>query len=96
MLCKHLQPLEEEIISKGIKELSRGQVWQKNCREWVYFDCYFDVPSIQKRMTLDECVVFHEHLGTHDGQEAGLECTQCHDAIMGHHLEYAKGKFSYR
>ena len=95
MLCKHLQPLEQEILSKHVKELSRGKPWTKNCREWVYFDCYFDVPSIQKRMSLPDCVKYHELLGTHDGQEAGFECTKCKDAIMGHHKAYSEGKMVY-
>ncbi len=95
MLCKHLRPLEEEILSKHVKELYRGKPWTKNCREWVYFDCYFDIPSIKKRLNLPDCVKFHELLGTHDGQEAGLECTLCKDAIMGHHKSYAKGKRVY-
>jgi hypothetical protein len=40
---------------------------------------------------MDESVLkIHAHLGTHDGQEYGLVCEQCHDAIMGLHPEYAK------
>jgi hypothetical protein len=49
MLCEHLQPLEKEILEAGIKETFRGEAWTKNCREWVYFDCYLDRESIKKR-----------------------------------------------
>ena len=33
----------------------------------------------------------HEHLGTHDGQEAGFVCSKCHDGIMGIHKSLIKG-----
>ena len=91
MTCKHLRQLEAEIIAAGIRETYRGKAWTENCREWVYFDCYLDRKSIRKRMTLAECVVDHEHLGTHDGQEAGLVCIECRDGIMGMHERYKKG-----
>jgi hypothetical protein len=29
-------------------------------------------------------------LGTHDGQEAGFVCEQCHDAIMGVHRQHRR------
>ena len=62
------------------------------CREWVYFDCYLDLKSIRRRMTLADCVADHEHLGTHSGQEAGFVCTQCQDAVMGVHKRFADRK----
>lgn len=39
-----------------------------------------------------DCIAEHVHLGAHDGQEAGFECTSCHDEIMGHHKHYSCGK----
>jgi hypothetical protein len=85
MVCEHLQQLEHEIIQAGINETFRGQAWTKNCREWVYFDCYLDRESIKKRFSFPDHIVEHEHKGTHDGQEAGFICKKCNDAIMGYY-----------
>jgi hypothetical protein len=49
MTCEHLRPLEDEIIAAGLPETFRGRPWSENCREWVYFACYFDRESIRKR-----------------------------------------------
>ncbi len=54
-----------------------------NCREWVYFDCFLDTAEIRKHFAFPEIVHDHVHRGTHDGQEQGLVCTRCHDAIVG-------------
>jgi hypothetical protein len=85
MVCEHLIALEEEIKSKCINETFRGRAWSLNCREWVYFDCCFDFDTIKRRLNLDNCVIKHEHLGTHDGQELGFYCSICHDGIIGYH-----------
>lgn len=92
MTCEHLRQLETELSEAGYHETFRGKAWSANCREWIYFDCYFDKPSIRKRIALADCVVDHEHLGTHNGQEAGFVCSQCHDAIMGVHPRNATQK----
>ena len=89
MVCEHLAPLENELIASDIKETFRGQAWSDNCREWVYFDCYLDVPSIRRRLQFPVFVQDHEHLGAHDGQENGFVCAICHDGIMGVHREHA-------
>lgn len=83
MVCEHLRPLEELLITRGIPVTFRGQAWSMNCREWVYFDCFLDTDAIRKEMTFPLSVQDHSHRGTHDGQERGLVCTQCHDAIIG-------------
>jgi hypothetical protein len=83
MLCEHLQSLEKAIIAAGIRETFRGQAWSRNCREWAYFDCFIDLGAVRRRFPLDACVHDHVHRGTHDGQERGLVCTACHDAVMG-------------
>ena len=85
MVCEHLRPLEEALIAAGIPETYRGQAWSKNCREWVYFECVLNRASLRKRFNLPDCVVDHEHLGTHDGQEAGFVCETCKDGVMGRH-----------
>lgn len=83
MTCEHLRSLEEAIIASGIQETFRGQAWSKNCREWVYFDCYIDLVSVREHFTFADCVKEHSHRGTHDGRESGFECSLCHDGIMG-------------
>jgi hypothetical protein len=83
MVCEHLRPLEELLIARGIRVTFRGQAWSMNCREWVYFDCFLDTNAIRKAMTFPVYVQDHAHRGTHDGEERGLVCTQCHDAIIG-------------
>ena len=83
MVCEHLLPLEQALLSRGVAEIFRGQAWSMNCREWVYFDCFLDTDAIRKHFTLPEGVHDHSHRGTHDGQERGLVCTVCKDAIMG-------------
>ena len=85
MVCEHLAALEKELVAAGVRETFRGQAWSHNCREWVYFDCVLDRSSIRARTDFAECVQDHEHLGTHDGQEAGFVCTACNDGIMGAH-----------
>jgi hypothetical protein len=91
MVCEHLRALENALLEAGIEETSHGQAWSKNCREWVYFRCVLNRPSLRQRFELPSCVVDHEHLGTHDGREAGFVCKICHDAIMGSHPKYPVG-----
>jgi hypothetical protein len=83
MTCEHLRALEEAIIAAGMRETFRGEAWSKNCREWVYFDCYIDTEAVRGRFTLADCVQEHVHRGTHDGCERGFECTACWDGVMG-------------
>jgi len=85
VVCEHLAVLERELIAAGVPVKFRGQAWTENCREWVYFDCLLDRPSLRARLALPECVRDHEHLGTHDGQEAGFVCAACWDGVLGVH-----------
>ncbi len=83
MTCEHLRQLEDAMIAAGIRETYRGQPWTNNCREWVYFDCFIDTDAVRQSFTFTSCVSEHAHRGTHDGQERGFECSECHDGIMG-------------
>jgi hypothetical protein len=87
MTCEHLRAVEQAMIGLGIRQTFRGKAWSRNCREWVYFDCYIDLETVRDRFSLGECVQNHIHRGTHDGQERGLVCSICHDAIMGAYEE---------
>jgi hypothetical protein len=89
MVCKHLAPLEQELFAIGIPETFRGQAWSAHCREWVYFACYLDRAALRQRFQFAPCVHDHEYLGTHDGQESGFVCAQCHDGILGVHPQHA-------
>jgi len=91
MVCEHLSPIEQALLTRGVTVTFRGQAWSHNCREWVYVDCFLDTAAIRARFALPACVQDHAHCGTHDGQELGLVCTQCHDAIVGLY-EPAAGK----
>jgi hypothetical protein len=95
MVCEHLRVLEQEMLASGVKEIFRGQAWSQNCREWVYFDCYLDLPALRARFDFAPSVTDHIHRGTHDGQEAGLVCNTCWDAIMGVHPADAAGRQNY-
>lgn len=90
MVCEHLAMLEQALLDAGVAVTFRGQAWSLNCREWIYFDCVLDRDSLRERMQFDGCVQDHEHRGTHDGQEAGFVCTQCHDGVMGLHPSSAR------
>jgi hypothetical protein len=91
MVCEHLSALEDALVADGVAVTFRGQSWSMNCREWVYVDCYLDVPAIRRRFEVAPCVADHAHRGTHDGQERGLVCTACRDAVVGAY-EPAAGK----
>ena len=82
-MCEHLSVLENELKALGIKEIQRGQVWSDNCREWIYYDCYFDSSSIIRRLELPDFVNHHSNDDPRSGLEEGLFCSQCKDAIMG-------------
>jgi hypothetical protein len=94
-MCEHLSPLEEELKSKNIKETYRGQPWTRNCREWVYFDCYLDMDKIRARYQFPDFIISHRNDDGKSGLEAGFYCDQCKDAIIGAHPEYKKGKIKF-
>lgn len=96
MVCEHLAALEAEMLARDVRETFRGEAWSRNCREWVYFDCWLDRAALRQRFAFAPCVEDHVHRGTHDGAEAGLVCTQCWDAIMGVHDAFADGRLAYR
>jgi len=89
MLCEHLQPLEAELKAAGVPETFRGQAWSSNCREWVYFSCFLDLPSIRRRLKLSGTVTNHSLNKRFQGEERGFVCSQHHDAIMGFYEEKA-------
>ncbi len=84
-MCPHLLPLENYLKTKKVKEIYRGQVWCKNCREWVYYDIVLDTTYLIQQLKLDNCVVLHKYEDFKVGSEYGLFCTICNDGIMGKH-----------
>lgn len=83
MLCQHLRALEQALLNSDANETFRGQAWSNHCREWVYFDVRLDLTSLRRRFALPACVQIHENADPRSGQERGLVCTECHDAVMG-------------
>lgn len=85
MTCEHLIDLEHALVEAHIPETFRGQAWSENCREWVYYHCVLDLAQLRQRYPIAACVQDHRHIGTHDGSEQGLVCSEHHDGIMGVH-----------
>lgn len=84
-MCVHLKPVEDYLKSEGFSEVYRGQVWSKNCREWVYFNTVLHPQELIEKFKLDSTIVIHDYQDMKVGSELGLVCTLCHDAIMGYH-----------
>jgi len=95
-MCIHLKPVEDYLLSKGYNEVYRGQVWSNNCREWIYFNTILQPQELIIQFRLDSTIIIHDYQDIKVGSELGLECTICHDAIMGYHPNsaYLKEKFS--
>jgi len=84
-MCIHLKPLEDYLKTQGIAETYRGQVWSKNCREWVYFDAVLNPQKLKEKFHFDDTIHIHNYEDIKVGSELGLVCTLCNDAIMGTH-----------
>ena len=91
-MCEHLQNLDNDLKSLGIKETFRGQAWSDNCREWVYYDCVLNIDKLRVRYNFPQFVSIHINDDQRSGTEAGFVCDQCHDAIMGHNPRFVQGK----
>ncbi|HQZ95884.1 MAG TPA: hypothetical protein PLP21_06165 [Pyrinomonadaceae bacterium] len=83
MVCEHLAGLEQELITSGAVETSRGKPWSKNCREWVSFDVVFDTAAISNRIPFAPSVEVYENTDVRTGLEKGFVCSSCHDGIIG-------------
>lgn len=83
MVCEHLREVLEHLLASGAKVTYAGQAWSRNCRVWVYLDRVLDLAALRGQFALPACIKDHEHRGTHDGCERGLECELCKDGIMG-------------
>jgi len=84
-VCEHLRALEDHLVSQGVKITFSGQAWSSNCRFWIYFDAVLDCDALQKKFHLPKCVTVHVNDDPRSGREKGLDCSACHDAIMGRH-----------
>ena len=82
-MCEHLTELENYIKEQNITETYRGQAWSDNCREWVYFDCYFDIDMLRQKFNLPDFIKHHVNNDYKSGLEEGFVCELCNDAIMG-------------
>jgi hypothetical protein len=84
-LCEHLTPVAQHMLGQGANLVSCGQPWSTNCHIWAYFDALLDCERLIKGLSLDPCVIIHDHRGTHDGSERGLVCNIHKDGVMGLH-----------
>ncbi|MBK6275925.1 MAG: hypothetical protein IPF58_15115 [Saprospirales bacterium] len=93
-MCIHLKPLENYLQTQGIAETYRGQVWSKNCREWIYFDAVLNPQKLKEKFQFDDTIKIHDYEDIKVGSELGLVCIICNDAIMGAHpnSSYAENK----
>jgi hypothetical protein len=51
-MCTHLKSLED--LSDELKillEVYRGQVWTKNCREWIYYDAVLNPQKLKEEIS---------------------------------------------
>lgn len=91
-VCEHLEKLSEYLKARGIQETHWGQVWTKNCREWVYYDCVLDIEKLATKLCLEPCVRGFSNDDPKSGRESGFYCETCKDAIVGIHLDDGMGK----
>lgn len=91
-MCEHLSELDNELKAQGIEETYRGQPWSHNCREWVYYDCVFDLEKVRSRFELPSFVETHVNNDNKSGMEAGFVCDLCKDGVIGVHPQFGEGK----
>jgi hypothetical protein len=84
-MCIHLKPLEDYLKAENIHEVYRGQVWSKNCREWIYYDAVLNPQKLKEKFHFDDNIHIHDYEDIKVGSELGLFCTLCNDAVMGAH-----------
>ena len=90
-VCEHLRPVEDHLRALKRTITGSGQGWSTHCRFWIYFDALFDCDALKQKFNLPACVEIHSNDDPRSGRERGLDCTACHDAVMGLHPEDAKG-----
>lgn len=94
-VCEHLRAVEDYLVSKNIPITFAGKAWSSNCRHWIYFDAVLDCEGLRKRFMLGPTVTIHGNDDPKSGTELGLDCTACHDAVMGRYAsDGGKGGFS--
>lgn len=54
-----LNTTRKRITTTKNKKTYRGQVWSKNCRGWIYYDCCFDIEQLRKRFNLHDFIKYH-------------------------------------
>ena len=60
-MCIHLKPLENYLQTQGIAETYRGQVWSKNCREWIYYDAVLNPQKLKEKFQFDDTIKIHDY-----------------------------------
>jgi hypothetical protein len=57
-MCTHLKPLEDYLMVENMLEVYRGQVWTKNCREWIYYDAVLNPQKLKEKFHFDDTIIF--------------------------------------
>lgn len=89
-MCEHLIDLENYIKKLNIVETYRGKAWSDNCREWIYYDCYFNIEKIRLRFDFPKFIINHSNDDIRSGLEEGFVCSKCKDGIIGLNSRYNK------
>ncbi len=92
-MCEHLDPVESYLIRLGRKSKALSQASIAEARNEMLYNCVLDPEALITRFALPEYVEAFEALDTPAGEESGLICHVCHEAIAGAHPygRYAEG-----
>jgi len=84
--CEHLAPLEWELVAARVS-VGTGRPCPHDPEWGVWFevDAMFDVPRLERRLSLDPCVRYEEYEGVLGGSDATFYCPKCKRAIVGLH-----------
>lgn len=84
-MCEHLHPVETYLKRLGRKRRVRTQAGMADAPDPMLYNCVLDTQALITRFALPEYVEAFEALDTPGGEESGLVCHVCHEAISGAH-----------
>lgn len=84
-MCEHLNPVESYLIQLGRKPNLRSRASIAQARRRMLYNCVLDSDALIARFSLPEHVEAFEALDTPAGEESGLICHVCQEALSGAH-----------
>jgi hypothetical protein len=87
-ICEHLRPVREELLRSGARIANAGYLWSTNSRICLWFGIVLDPEALQRRLSLDACVIRTENDDPRSGPELGLYCTAHQDGVVGPHPKF--------